>query len=87
MTDDDDVIVDIPTLGDDVRRPTLENDDVLRAIKDPIEGEFFEGDISGVRIVAKSDVDEHNATIKNAIINTYQVSNSSYDFFEILFYS
>ena len=73
---------------DDAKVASSENDidasvqgnEVLRSsTKDPIEGQFFEGDISGVRIVAKSDVnvEGQNVTIKNAIINTYQVTQTA----------
>jgi hypothetical protein len=70
--DDDDVV--LPTLDNGVDVSTLDNDVFRASTKDPIEGDLFEGDISGVRIVATSDVDERNVTIKNAIINTYQVN-------------
>ena len=72
LSDDDDVV--LPTLDNGVDVSTLDNDVFRASAKDPIEGDLFEGDISGVRIVATSDVDERNVTIKNAIINTYQVN-------------
>jgi hypothetical protein len=63
---------------------TVEFDVARDATKDPIEGDLFEGDISGVRLVAKSDLDldldletEGNLTIKNAIVNTYLVGKSA----------
>ena len=38
-----------------------------------IKGDLFEGDIAGVRLVSRTDLDDQNVTIKNAITNTYQV--------------
>ena len=61
---------ELATFEDDVWRDAL---NVTNNEKDPIEGIHFEGDISGVRLVSRTDLNGRNVTIKNAIINTYQV--------------
>ena len=75
LSDDDDDAT-LASTENDADASVLENDVFRSSTKDPIEGDLFEGDISGVRIVAKSDFDDHNATIKNAIVNTYQVTRN-----------
>ena len=76
LSDDDDDATLASTTENDADASVQENDVFRSSTKDPIEGDLFEGDISGVRIVAKSDFDDHNATIKNAIVNTYQVTRN-----------
>ena len=74
--DDDDDATLVSSTEHDADASVQENDVFRSSTKDPLEGDLFEGDISGVRIVAKSDFDDHNATIKNAIVNTYQVTRN-----------
>ena len=75
LSDDDDATL-VSSTENDADASVQENDVFRSSTKDPLEGDLFEGDISGVRIVAKSDFDDHNATIKNAIVNTYQVTRN-----------
>ena len=75
LSDDDDATL-VSSTENDADASVQENDVFRSSTKDPLEGNLFEGDISGVRIVAKSDFDDHNATIKNAIVNTYQVTRN-----------